>query len=267
MRGLLRTSLATFLLLIATACAANTPTAECETATIEEEIRQWIAGIQDYELQARISFEGREADSSITGIHPDRLRMQLEMTTPSGQTIQTVVFDGKYQWIESRYPSSTQVSRITLAELTTPARPFDTSYYLMGTGLLNGEGFPETMAILLSVYNLEASCSDEYVTLSGPINIPSFNAYAAGRRPQGQPSIMEGFITKFGHLQIEFARDGYEISGYVMGPSEAEPALTVDFQDVRTNEGLGAGVFDYSPPPGIQPEDITEAVKNEGLDN
>jgi len=260
----LRASLAILSLSIAGAWPLNAFSAECETAKVHDEVRRWLTQIRDYEVRARISLEGQDVGSRITGKLPDRLRMRLEMVLPAGRLIQTVVFDGEYQWVESKHPSSTQVFKIALAGLTTPERPFDTAYYLMGTGLLNGEGFPETIADLLSVYDLKASCVDDFVALSGPIDVHAFAEYAIKRRSGGQKASVERFAKEFGHLRIELEPDGYVVSRYAMGPSEGELLFTVDFQEIRTNQGVAAEAFEYRPPAGVEPEDITEAVKNQG---
>jgi hypothetical protein len=154
--------------------------------------------------------------------------------------------------------------KIALAGLTTAERPFDTSYYLMGTGLLNGEGFPETIADLLSIYDVTASCADDSVALSGPIDVQAFAEYAGKRRSRGQQASIGRFVKEFGHLRIDLQPDSYVISGYAMGPSEGEPSFMVDFKEIRTNQGVAAEVFEYRPPAGVEPEDITEAVKGQG---
>jgi outer membrane lipoprotein-sorting protein len=259
-----RAIMLTLLLFVIVACSAEPLTGECEMSKVRAEANQWLSQIRDYEIRARVSLDGKKVDSRIIGKVPDRLQMQLEMIVPSGRLSQTVVFDGEYQWVESRNPLSTQVLKIALAELTTTDRPFDTSYYLMGTGLLNGEGFPETIMVLLSVYDLKASCDDDSVVLSGPINVQAFTEYAAGRRSRGQPTSVDRFAKEFGYLRIEFEREGYVVSGYTMAPSEGKSLFTVHFQQIQTNQGITVEAFDYTPPAGVEAEDITEAVKSQG---
>lgn len=181
----------------AASCSEKNLTGACEKRKILAEIRHRLLGVEDYKIKALVSLEGVEVVSRITGKMPDRLRIRLEIPHPTGLTIVSAVFDGTNQWVETKKSSSTQVIKIYLAELTTPERPFDTSYYIMGTGLLNGEGYPETIATLLSVYDLKAACSDNVITLSGPINIEKFKEYAAKRRSMGYSNPVSKSLPRF----------------------------------------------------------------------
>ena len=256
--------IAALLIFCATAsCSEKNLTDACEKRKILAEIRHRLLGVEDYKIEAVVSLEGVAVVSRITGKMPDRLRIRLEMPHPTGLTIVSAVFDGTNQWVETKKSSSTQVIKIDLAELTTPERPFDTSYYIMGTGLLNGEGYPETIATLLSVYDLKAACSDNVITLSGPINIEKFKEYAARRRSMGsQQSSIEKFAKVFGYLDLEFDTADLVIQKYTLGSAHGKASFIVQFKDVQTNQGVGNDVFTYSLPSGAVPVDITEDLKD-----
>ena len=248
-----------------TSCSEKRLTNACESRKIEAEIRHRLLGVKDYQIDALVSLEGVEVVSRITGKMPDRLTIRLEMPHASGLITETAVFDGTYQWVETKTPSSTQVLKVDLAELTGPERPFDSSYYMMGTGLLNGESYPETITTLLSVYDLEVSCSANIIELSGTIDIEKFRQYASKRRSFGsQPANIEKFAKVFGYLNMEFDAVEIVIRRYALGSAQNKENFVAEFRDIKTNQGIGNEAFAYSPPPGVVPVDITEDLKKQG---
>jgi len=235
----------------------------CETKKIITEIRHSLLAVENFKIVTISSIEDMVVETQLIGKIPDQLRIQLEIPYPTGLTTVLAIFDGTNQWVETKNSSITQVIKINLAELTTPERPFDTSYYIMGTGLLNGESYPETITTLLSVYDLKADCLGTVVVLSGPINIKKFKEYVAKRRSVGSQHNIEKFVKVFGYLNLEFDLHNLIIQKYSLGSAQGKASFIVQFKDVQTNQGVEDNDFTYSLPSGVVPVDITEDLKDQ----
>lgn len=148
--------------------------------------------------------------------------------------------------------------KIQLAKLTSPQRPFDSSYNVMGTGLLNGEGYPNTILALLSTYNLQAQCTKESINLSGRINIDAFKEYAKKVKYLASKSDnVERFARLFGFINLNFDTNNYTVRDYSFGADSNTVKFHVRFSNFQINQGLEATVFRYSPPSGVTVTDIT----------
>lgn len=239
----------------------------CEAVDIIGKIQHRLSEVKDYKLEASIKLKDEQFSSQITGKEPNRLNIRLEMPKSSFYKTQSTCFDGTFQWVELVAPSSTQVYKVQLSEVIVPGRPFDTSYYIMGSGLFNGEGYVETIELLLSLYNLEAVCSSSTIKLQGPVIFDKYKQYllqkrsSAGKDPSEILPYIKQFTQSFGYLRMEFSAKDYIIQKYSLGTEQNKEEFTVQFKKVSINQNIKNEVFSYTPPSGIETTDITKDIK------
>ncbi len=230
----------------------------CDVEKVKLNILSHLEKIRDYQFNTEVSFDGTFVNSQIKGKRPNQLYIQLSIQPPSKPLIITTVYDGVYQWVESKNSSMTHVMKIQLAKLTSPQRPFDSSYNVMGTGLLNGEGYPNTISVLLTTYNLQAQCTKESINLSGRINIDAFKKYAKKVKfLVSKSNNVERFARLFGFINLNFDTNNYIVRDYSFGADSNTVAFHAKFSSFQINQGLDATVFRYSPPSGVTVTDIT----------
>ncbi len=230
----------------------------CNVEKIKSNILSHLESIRDYQFTTEVLFDGTFANSQVKGKRPNQLYIQLSIQPPSKPLIITAVYDGVHQWVQSKNSSMTHVMKIELAKLTSPQRPFDSSYNVMGTGLLNGEGYPTTISVLLTTYNLQAQCTNELINLSGRINIDAFKKYAKTVKFLASKSDnVERFARLFGFINLNFDSNDYTVRDYSFGADSNAVKFHVKFSGVQINQGLDDMVFRYSPPSGVAVTDIT----------
>lgn len=147
---------------------------DCNTKNITNQIKRNIKSIPDYRFLSHVSLGDVNVDAQISGKPPNLMRIRLSISQDNTSLITTTVFDGHYQWTETKYPNKTEVTKIKLSKIVSQNRPFDTSYYVMGSGLLNGEDYPATILTLLSIYDLHATCTTTSIRLAGKLNTSNF---------------------------------------------------------------------------------------------
>lgn len=230
--------------------------------SIKKVIRDKSNDIQSYQLDATVKMDGHAIFSEISGQPPDRLKVVQHVKQAPEPMQTTVVFDGKHQWVESKTSRKTQLLKIRSSELVSKKRPFDTGFYLMGTGLINGEDFPSTIKTLLSIYNLSSNCISGNVVLSGSLDPIKFNEYASKRRFRKTfPLFIEKFKKRFGFVKITFSNPDYNIQGYSMGSSNSNETITVSFRNIAFNLAGIEAILDFQAPDGIQAVDITNNIR------
>lgn len=211
----------------------------CDIEKIKSNIFSRLASMRDYQLNTEVSFDGTFVTSHIKGKRPNQLYIQLSMQPPSKPMTITTIYDGVYQWVESKNTVMTHVMKIQLAKLVSPQRPFDSSYNVMGTGLLNGEGYPDTISVLLKTYNLQAQCSNDTINLSGRINIDAFKQYAEKvESPSSQTAKVERFAKLFGFIAMNFDANNYAMRRYSFGADSNTVKFDVKFSNIQVNQGL-----------------------------
>ena len=163
-------------LLIVTASALKAeaaPPASACAGGVQAALAERMQNIQTYSLKTEVNTPHGIATSYIEGRAPNLLKISMaEGTQP--YTYFTTVFDGNFQWLETRVEEEVSVLKVTLQEVTSKERPFDTSLALHGSGLLSGENFPSTITTLLTIYELEEKCIDSIISLSGRIRTDRF---------------------------------------------------------------------------------------------
>lgn len=229
---------------------------------LKKNILEKIAEIKSYQLNTKVKIGGDIVSAKIFGQIPNRLKVVQKVQHGSEQLSTTVVFDGKLQWVESKTSSQAQVLKIRSPELAAKDRPFDTGYYIMGTGLINGEDFPSTIKILLSLYDFSADCQPEKVVLAGYLNLKEFDKYVLKRKFQKtNAQFKEKFKRDFGFVKIMFGYPNYLIQSYSLGASSANETITITFTNIRINLLSVDDEFEYIVPEGIHPIDITDEIK------
>ncbi len=248
------------LFFVSSSIGVPTASAGCSVQKIRQNVLEQLNSIDDYSINAAVSMDETNVISHISGKRPNLLRLQLIITNESGTITYTSVFDNKYQWVEAKSPAGVEVLKLKLDELVKPNRPFDTSYYLMGTGLLNGEDLYGTFEKLLFLFDLNSNCSSKNIILSGTVNQDKLKQYALIKR---SPKVfMDKFIRELGFLTIEIDPSNNMIKKYSLGSDAKTVNFKVNFNSFKINQGLTKNDLSYILPKGIAPQDITEIIKN-----
>jgi len=230
-------------------------------------INNWVKSIKEYQLKSHVDIKNindSTIEATIVGQLPNKLIVNLSIKGNNSSVQQKVVFDGEYQWIESKSSLGVESFKISLDKLTNSNRPFDTFYYLMGTGLFSGEDFPGTIETLLTIYNYKKKCiniNDGSVVISGAINSAKFTEYVmSSKHGKYRKSGIDTFISKFGHVKITINPETYAVDGYSLGPDENNIELEIKYSDMQINQKLPEKYFKYFEPKGAKTIDITDVV-------
>jgi outer membrane lipoprotein-sorting protein len=248
-----------FLLSLAGAFAFAADTSNCSTPGLLAKIKSNITEIKDYQLQSRVFLDGDLVRSNIVGKLPNNMRISMTINQGDATIKQSTTFDGSFQWLETKSPNAIEVSKIKLKDVVSPERPFDTSFYMMGSGLLNGEDYPTSVSILISVYDVVASCSKSHIKLSGPLNVDKFTRYVNTKKPTGPSSArVKQFAELFPKVNILFDINTLELKEYTLGTKKNPQYFKANFYNAMFNRGLEKDAFAYTPPPGVSATDITK---------
>lgn len=236
---------------------------DCEIRDITNRIQNKISTIEDYQFNSTVALDGNKVSSKIKGKSPNLMR--IEMNIPNNNTTISIssIFDGNYQWVETKYPDGIDVSKIKLDRLTGKERPFDTSYYIMGTGLVNGESYQASVLTLISVYNLSPTCHPESIELSGPLNVDKFSEYLKSKRfIKPIEYTLNKYQDNFSSSHFVFDNKTMALTYYSLGSIDKPNNFSVHFSDIELNQGLKLDDFTFIPPPGTSVTDITDALLN-----
>lgn len=235
--------------------------ANCDTSAILGKIERYIESIEDYQVQSKIFLDGTHVRSDISGKVPNLMCIKMNIEQGSSSVNVTTIFDGTYQWIETKYPTAIEVLKIKLAGLVSRDRPFDTSYYLMGSGLLNGEDYPTTISTFLSVYDVKAICTQSEIKFAGLLNVDSFTKYALSQKTPGSAERrVEQYSELFKKLQMVFDAKTLELKEYHLGTEDKPKRFTSSFSNHLVNQKLTNENFIYVLREGANPIDITGDV-------
>ena len=241
---------------------------ECDADTIIKDLHERLSTLTSYKLKTDVRFMGESAKAEIIGKQPDRLKITMAVDSRSGPRRSKAIFDGTHQWVQKGESSEAQVLKIDLRKTTSDQRPFDTGYYMMGSGLLNGEGFPSTVRNLTSLYELEAKCNESRIQLAGPLLPDQFEEFADKRNTtQSDGKLVERFKKQFGYLNLTLSSNNHMIKGYSIGPSPEKAQINASFSEINLNPKLEDNTFDYNPPNGTKAQDITDLVLNRRQSN
>lgn len=252
-----------FLLIVAASAlkAEAAPPASACAEGVQVALAEQMQKIKTYSLKTKVNTPHGIATAYIEGSAPNLLKITMtEGTQP--HTYFTTVFDGDFQWLETRTEEEVSVLKVALQEVTSKERPFDTSLTLHGSGLLSGESFPSTITTLLTIYELEEKCTDSTISLSGRIATDRFLQYASSHLQHSQAAeISERFIKRFGSIEIIIDSETRLPTFLRMGPSiEDKEQLQVNFLDLQIDADLAEEAFEYKLPPNITPVDMTQEI-------
>ena len=232
--------------------------------SIKDKILRKLDEINNYKVDATVSIDNHIARSQIFGMQPDRLRVTQRIRKGSEELSNTIMFDGRFQWIESKLSNNTlQISKIKLSDVVDLDRPFDTGYYLQGAGIFGGESFPSTVRILISIYNLSAIRSSDKIILSGSLDQNKFEAYADKRKfakLNRESGFRDKFKKDFGYASMEFGGADFFLRKYALGPSKDNMNIEVSFHNLKINLDGMENSFVYHIPKGVEPVDITDEL-------
>lgn len=223
-----------------------------------------LSKVKNYRLNTTVTINHEVVSSHISGKQPNMMKIVQKIHHGSKQLITTVVFDGQYQWVESKLSNKIQILKIRSSEIVSQETPFDTGYYIMGTGIINGEGYPSTVRTLLLLYNLAADCTSDKIILSGHIAARKFEEYAEKRKfAKLNKQYKERFMKDFGFASITFSYHDLQIQDYALGPSPGNYTIKVKFSKIKINMDVSENEFKYQIPGDVKPTDITEELKQE----
>ena len=233
---------------------------DCNTNLIIKKITSKLNTISDYKLNIEVKFDSYNVNSKIIGKIPNKLKITQKIkTTPPHNYI--AVFNGKYQWVESKQNNHVQIVKLNISKLTKKNRPYDTGYYLMGTGLLNGEDYIGTLTTLLNTYDFTSTCNDNTIILSGIINANKFKYYALNIKSKTQNiKNIEKYIEKFNKINISVKKGSAGIYGYKFLSDNNNVFFEAVFNNIKLNNKISNSEFLYIPPKGVNVTDITKQL-------
>jgi outer membrane lipoprotein-sorting protein len=247
-------------------CHAKTDSGNCrDISAAKKTITSRIDEINSYSIDAVVSINGKVVTSKIYGKRPNKLCIIQKIPKGDDELVNKVVYDNRYQWVETKISKKiVQVSKIELSKIVDHERPFDTGYYIMGTGLFSGEDFPSTVKALLSIYDLTAKCSNNRIILSGYLNSDSFLKYIMNRKFAGMKKkhgYIERFKKSFKHARLVFEFPNNHLREYSLGSTDKTETIKIVFKKICLNPELLDDKINYKPPGGMEVIDITEPLR------
>lgn len=238
---------------------------ECDTSKAIEAIHNSLIKINDYQMEALVSFGEKKITSSIQGKRPNLLKISMKIPEEQSSLSLLTIFDGSFQWIAQEFQKTTKVSRIKLDSIVSKDRPFDTSYYLMGSGLVNGEDYLGTINTLLQVYRLTAKCENGTIELAGPLKVSAFKEYMKSKKSSGSiESTVKQFSESFNYAKLIFDDRQLILSAYLLGNKNTKndeiDDFSVEFRKMRFNQELSSSLFVFKAPKDVSVVDITADI-------
>lgn len=240
----------------------------CNAKLVKEDMINKLEGVTHYKTDIIVKFDDFNVKSNVVGkkyadSKSAKMKIKQKIKTTEYALNYLTVFDGEFQWVESRRDDFMQVVKLKISSLTQHDRPFDTGYYLMGTGLLNGEDYVGTFINLLNFYDLDAVCTSRTIILSGVINKEKFSHYALNTKTKkSNNEYISKYIKEFGHLSLEIDKKNLTVNSYKIGHSSKGAIFEALFSDTDLKADIDDKVFLYTPPSGVKVLDITAEVKN-----
>ena len=233
--------------------------AACTAEAVVDQIRQWARSIETYRVKTRVEFNGKSLSGNIWGDTKQRMRLELTLLGEARPTRWVLVFDGRYQWLETQAGGMHEVARVDLSKVARPRRPFDTRLEVYGSGLVSGDDFPGTIRWLASVYDYRVECKAGVNVLRGAINKERLAEEIRRREIRWTEDEAQLFPTMFGVTTVDASPSG-AVMGYSSGPPSGSPTISVKFVDLVINQRLESAVFKFNPPPHIRVTDVTKQV-------
>lgn len=226
-------------------------------------------------LEMDVTGEGQESkhviQSRVRGRLPDRLAIHSldsgDDTTPS--IVTDMVFDGTWQWTDvQRSAAGNDYRRVgkIRQSIARPGKPFDTFYYLTGTGLLGGEDFPGTFLEILRLYEFGPGRSVEREGLrrtvyDGKLSQKAYQAYLEARGQAGVVGLAPQLETSMATIRLTVDPKDSLPTGYAMGSSLEKPSSVVEISYVSlAPQEVDPQHFVFQPPEGYAIFDDTAST-------
>ena len=245
--------------------SSNAEAINCNSDIFKKIILKNISSIIDYKFNLKATTSDTNILTEVFGQPPDKLKTITTFDDTIDSTT-TNLYDGNYQWVVTRRGKHKQTIRINLSKTTNRKMPFDTNYYIFGTGLLSGEDYIGTIRNLLSIYNFRAKCDKEKILFIGEINPHNFKEYAKNKKSfKKNKAQIISFLKRFSNLLISFKKNGFLPIEYTLGNPHKPNLFHVVFSDFIINQGLSSNTFKYKPIKDNEPIDITKSLLNQTL--
>jgi len=238
---------------------------KCNSGAAISKFHEYFSHIEDYDVSGQVftSDKSLVIKSNFRGVLNKFFKISQAISQGDFEQTFTAVYDGNYQWIESRSAGVKKISKIALGRVTKKSKPFDTGYYIMGTGLINGEDYPGTLKFLLSNYDLAASCSGNQFHLQGSLNKQAYVDYIKNSSwSKNKLRSLDQFVEQFQFAEIFINNEG-ELIKYSIG-EDKHPIFTFKVIKSKINQGLMEGAFKFQIPENAEVEDITKLVLSSG---
>jgi outer membrane lipoprotein-sorting protein len=231
----------------------------CTAETVVAQIRQWAQSIDTYRVKTQVEFNGQSLSGNVWGDTKQRMRLELKLLGEARPTRWILVFDGRYQWLETQAGRLHEVARVDLSTVARPERPFDTRLEVYGSGLAAGDDFPGTIRWLLSVYDYRVDCKADVNVLRGTINKERLAEWMRRRAIKWSEDESQSFSALFGVSTVDASPSG-AVMGYSAGPRGGSATISVKFLDLVINQRLESAVFKFNPPSHVRVTDVTKQV-------
>jgi len=260
-RNLFNYQIAIYIFVISSSYAIAEETVNCNTSKVLDKIRANVNSIRDYQLVSHVNLNGNKVTSNISGKLPNLMRINMQISQNQSTIDITTTFNGTYQWNVTKYTNAIEISKIELKNTTNIDHPFDTSFYVMGSGLVNGEDYPTSVKTLLDVYTLTASCNQSNIELSGTVNTKNFKSYMGSKKNTTQlDARVKQYTASFPKIRMIFDSHSLALKEYDLGTSKQPTSFVTKLENLSINKGLKSQFFTFTPPKNQKVVDITKEV-------
>lgn len=204
--------------------------------------------------------EGRYLQGNIR--NTDRLlRVELKFKAGGAEGSLLEVCDGDILWTRRDVGKDTEVTRRNVAEILAAAKTNNVPVRILDTDLGFG-GLPELLvsldqAMVFTAIKKDSLRQRPVVVIQGGWNENLANNLRGSTNPQDplptwMPDLARLYLdaeTGFPHRILYLKR--------VPGRDTLKPMLTLEFLDVQVGEPLDRAEFEFRPPTGVDPRDIT----------
>ena len=188
---------------------------------------------------------------------------------PAPTTHFVVVFDGTWQWVQTTREEATSVLKVRIREVSPDpsTQPFNTGFFVTGSGLVAGEDLPGTVVSLVKMYDMrQLPADDERVekdqfVFVGKLRNSEFERYLE-RTQQTIPPGAEGVGMEMRSWGIfRFSKKNLRLLSFQLGESAERITCITRIRYRKVNHELPKDAFEYAPPDGVEVQDVTAQVR------
>lgn len=236
---------------------------QCDSQTELSKFRAWVDGIKDYEVSLDIKRDVTRGAkySKLTGISGERMRVDVTSNSGDYSEVKTAIFDGKRQWSVTKTSLGTEVLSLDVSKLAAEERPFDTSFYLIGVGLISGEDFPSSLRTVIDIYDFSDYCVvDDVIHLKGVINKDDYISYVKKSRfSEKKMHFVDKYVENLKLVDITLDKNTHQVISYGFGNKDAS-VVRYTVTSAEVNKDRKHDEFDYSLPEDLVAADITNVL-------